>query len=158
MTPLARIAATVAVLLLPFTLVWWYRSHIAQQHRFDLTHYKSVWMYMHDGLVAFDVLALPTETPSRSEFRAPLRTAVSPIKSSFGWRTSQWGPYRRWWFVFPLWVPNAALFGLVVIGVLTGPFRTWYRRQTGRCTECGYDLRGSRRRCPECGQAIASMG
>ena len=28
------------------------------------------------------------------------------------------------------------------------------RRSTGRCVECGYDLRESAGRCPECGKSI----
>jgi hypothetical protein len=32
------------------------------------------------------------------------------------------------------------------------------RRAAGLCTDCGYDLRGSQERCPECGAISAEFG
>jgi hypothetical protein len=58
-------------------------------------------------------------------------------------------------FSVPLWllfVLFLALPGRTAIAVL----RRWQRRRSKRCVACGYDLRASGDRCPECGTAIGN--
>ena len=87
--------------------------------------------------------------------------ASAPIRdlhwSGFSWESISRQPlWVSWSLVLPLWVPftlSAALPGLWVFS----------RRRNrglllaGRCRQCGYDLRATPERCPECGQAVAGV-
>jgi hypothetical protein len=53
----------------------------------------------------------------------------------------------------PLWVP-LILFGILPAHASRSPIRRWWRRRSGCCETCGYDLRVSGERCPECGTAV----
>jgi hypothetical protein len=66
-----------------------------------------------------------------------------------------WSPTHRFnaldvslWFAIAV----AAVFPLVPLPAMV---RQWDRRRRRRCLNCGYDLRASIQRCPECGTAIA---
>ncbi len=55
--------------------------------------------------------------------------------------------------VIPLWMPTV-LFGILPTAALVRVTRRRKREKLGLCLECGYDLRGSRERCPECGRSF----
>lgn len=61
---------------------------------------------------------------------------------------------RYWELVFPLWlVPTVFSLPVLLAGLLT-LLRGRRRIRQGLCPACGYDLRGSSDRCPECGKSF----
>ncbi|MGB7160245.1 MAG: hypothetical protein WBD40_19415 [Tepidisphaeraceae bacterium] len=97
-----------------------------------------------------------------------LTQGPNPYRVTFG---GEWGPFaatiasngmeKRWVVRFPFWIVPAtcAIPLLISISHLRSTFRGWARwiasfrhRNEGRCAKCGYDLRASPERCPECGE------
>ena len=67
----------------------------------------------------------------------------------------QYWPGIAWMVVIPLWFPTMLFLSISI------PMTRLYRRRSrrkrkklGLCLECGYDLRGSKERCPECGKSF----
>jgi hypothetical protein len=64
---------------------------------------------------------------------------------------------RSWVVVVPLWM-LAGAFGFPGVIVVTARVVTWFRTRrlarAGFCSACGYDLRATPERCPECGTAV----
>lgn len=84
-----------------------------------------------------------------SERETELFRARSAELSAHNLLSASW----YWEWTFPAWLAAAAT------GVLPGLWLAgWQRRRRirreGRCPACGYDLRASRERCPECGLVI----
>ncbi len=80
------------------------------------------------------------------------------IQGFNAWRTN-WRPrctlYRRFYgvVVLPFW-PLVMLFCSTLWLAWMPLHRRRKRKKLGLCLKCGYDLRGSKDRCPECGTSI----
>ena len=149
----SKIIALVALILLPLNVTFWYRSHSHPvRYRFDITLYKSLDVYLKNGVCGMHLLSMPTKTASKPEFETPLRYNATPNQASLWLSSSQQGPFRFTWLVFPFWLMALTLTFLGMMPVVRGPVVRWLRRRAGRCLFCGYDLTGNKSgRCPECG-------
>jgi hypothetical protein len=69
-------------------------------------------------------------------------------------------PARTWVLIFPYWCALLIL-TIPTIGLLRWTFaasRRDRRLRAGCCATCGYDLRATPERCPECGASAAPVG
>ena len=107
----------------------------------------------------------PPLAPGFAHRVADPKTAVqSPVESDPDWRLAgfAWTHFKSDDFlgthVWGLQIPQPALvcgFLVLPMAVVLKRFRRdKYRRQKGLCIYCGYDLRASVERCPECGRAV----
>ena len=140
--------------MLPLSALLWRQSHAEPfQHRYDVTLYKSLRIYLIDGVCGLHLLSMPTKTASKSGFHTPLNYNPTPKQQSLLITSRTQGAYRVTWFVFPLWLTTTMFSVLCMLPVITGPFRQWWRKWNGHCIRCGYNLRGNRSgRCSECGE------
>ena len=77
----------------------------------------------------------------------------------FRYRAGRLGVFsnlRQW--VVPFWALAAVLgpAGAIALLHLRRRLREWRMRGENRCVGCGYDLRATPDRCPECGRTVAS--
>lgn len=77
---------------------------------------------------------------------------VSDVPSYNGWTGESpskfvgWSHDGEWLYAVPLWLP--VMLFVTAAAALAGKQR---KRNLGECAHCGYDLRATPDRCPECG-------
>ena len=69
----------------------------------------------------------------------------------FRWLSGDSGGERFIGVEVSLWLIFAVLAAYPTTAFVRGPLRRHRRRKRGLCEKCGYDLRASPQRCPECG-------
>jgi hypothetical protein len=84
-----------------------------------------------------------------SGLAAPNQATAVPRQTITPWLIMS--PYEAW--AVPYWAMAAAT-GFVPAVWVRLFVRRVYRRRNGLCTRCGYDLRASGERCPECGASF----
>ena len=73
----------------------------------------------------------------------------------FYFTKSPWGTTGE--IQFSLWVPFDVFAICCLYFLLSlGPYRRRKRKKLGLCVKCGYELRASKERCPECGEKFGS--
>ncbi len=127
-------------------------------------HEETAFIWQFDDLI--DGTGLPTyerSPPTTRGWRPPM--AAEPCFPQGTVRWFQWytssppgaapsGPgIKRWGVAVPYWSVVLATLLYPAIGIWRFRVRCRQRRQ-GLCLRCGYDLRASTDRCPECGTPI----
>lgn len=108
---------------------------------------------------------MPARVPTSQPLGVGWTASVYAARAGFEYGRGTYEGPSWWWqrkvgFV-RLGVPHVLI--VVLLGVLpAGVVRRWRQRrgwwEAGRCVGCGYDLRGTPRRCPECGRTPGDMG
>lgn len=152
-----RLALCVFSLLLAAALLpMWYRSH----HGPEFVRYASPnqwWFSITSGHGTIDVMYI-ANWPGEPEFFFGRRDANVMYATRYGKRFLGFGSAAQHnggrYVNTPYWFLVACCLAVAALAA-----RSWRRRRRvlleGRCKECGYDLRATPDRCPECGTAAA---
>ncbi len=87
---------------------------------------------------------------------------LEPSDFELGWYADRCRFDAEWWFDYadfgwlfvPLWMPSG-LFAVLLVLCFLPLGRRRKRKRLGLCVKCGYDLRASKDRCPECGTGFS---
>lgn len=123
------------------------------------------WQYRR-GVQTFDFLELTAQAGQISGSRNLTRPGPEPeiyqeryiFHLTCGLSTYTGPNYYSWNFRLPMWVPTAlaALLPAAWLSLRSRRLR-WHRASRGLCANCGYDLRASPGRCPECGVTMVAV-
>lgn len=166
-------AVMLAIVCVSTAMLWWRsrthsdvlaistpdgRMQALASHRGGVVGFASDVPFQADGGGYFDGVDCPAEDLDDINDSVFDKTAV--VRSAIGFKlatsTLAVGAMPRDYYAVrvPHWAVIAAS-GVMFVVLARGPLRRRRWRKQGRCTACGYDLRESPERCPECGTATA---
>jgi hypothetical protein len=111
---------------------------------------KQSGYYLESGLLSFTHWSIPSDQKGHGPYVARRRDTQMTWWPKL--TTINHGLHNYFSLNIPIWFIVAPSFILFVVTI--GPvLRTRRREKLVRCLRCGYDLRGTPGRCPECGLA-----
>jgi hypothetical protein len=160
--------AAVSLLLCVVTVALWVRSYRWKEgvnfgaHCSAFTRYGRLVLTADFNEVRLGApAARPVRWYRRSQSRQGMNLVDRPDHSfaGFGFKRHGWAelPKPTWVVLVPMWFVTAATAlppGLWLLGAYRRR-RAAERNAKGLCARCGYDLRASPGRCPECGASPA---
>ena len=155
---LSRFAATLAVLC---GILWWRSLDQADYPAFEPTDRLAFAAYSKNAVVRFSITTLGFRGQFFS-WEVRRIDASEPPSSAFPWHFG----YDRYvnsasrgyvGVTIPHWCLCAALASLASVPLLAARWRR-IATDTDTCANCGYDLRATPERCPECGAVSGDGG
>src|SRR5258706_7339698 len=162
---LFRLLLSASLILLAATSFMSIRSYFRGDYWGTSSHGRCNSISSAKGSIVFDASEMdPIFRPDSTEFGTAKKVYYSTYSPPRTWqqrlgfwsmdmRTSS-GPFFR--TIIPYW-PLILIFAVIPLDALIQLVRAWlFHRchRIGICGKCGYDLRESKDRCPECGNAI----
>lgn len=146
---LLTVVTALSLMLSVATVAMWVRSH----YRFDRYNFASRGrpsrvLSSETALLVWQSFPIPLLPAGWEEGRTAL-----PARFNVGARLFSYHRGATFVILIPYWSASLITVLPAAIVLCTGAFRSHRRRMgsTGLCRICGYDLRATPERCPECG-------
>jgi hypothetical protein len=166
---LLNLTALFSLVLCVATVVMWVRSHRCSNFVgwYSPAASRQFGAVTNCGQLILVLHAFPKPPHSTNQFFTEQRTADASISRVSGWVTSagwarEFGPFGIGWSPGPsgftrhvITVPLAFIVVVLMVLPVVAARARLRRRFPGQCAKCGYDLRATPDRCPECGTAVA---
>jgi hypothetical protein len=166
---LFTLAAVVSAVLCVAACVLWVRSYSVSDHWYwyhpvsvtDLSLSRGSFYFreltMSGSQVLFSLHTSGHESRTPPESTEAVAYLFRHGFAGFGIRRRAPGQMRFTDLLVPVW-PLIVVSSLIPAAWLYAHRKRHVRRQAGRCSACGYDLRATPDRCPECGTVPAAKG